>query len=55
VHDLRHTYGSLLAAHGRPAIEIQACMGHQDPKTAQRYLHAREASEMVSDQAGAFD
>jgi integrase len=49
-HDLRHTYGSLLAAHGVDLVTIQAVMGHSALATTGRYLHARPAS----DQAAAF-
>ncbi len=49
-HDLRHTYGSLLAAHGVDLVTIQSVMGHSALATTGRYLHARPAS----DQAAAF-
>ncbi len=44
-HDLRHTYGSLLAAGGVDLVTIQAAMGHSALSTTSRYLHARPASE----------
>ncbi|HEY2202287.1 MAG TPA: site-specific integrase, partial [Solirubrobacteraceae bacterium] len=50
LHDLRHTYGSLLAAGGVDLVTIQAAMGHSALSTTSRYLHARPASE----QAAAF-
>ena len=53
-HDLRHTYGSLLAAAGVPVVEIQAAMGHADIQTTSRYMHARQASEQVDRFARAF-
>jgi integrase len=43
-HDLRHTYGSLLAAGGVDLVTIQAVMGHSALATTGRYLHARPAS-----------
>jgi integrase len=49
-HDLRHTYGSLLAAAGIDLISIQSVMGHSALSTTSRYLHARP----VSEQAEAF-
>ena len=49
-HDLRHTYGSLLAANGVDLVTIQSVMGHSALATTGRYLHARPAS----DQAAAF-
>lgn len=41
-HDLRHTYGTRLADEGVPVHDIMALMGHEDIRSAQRYLHARE-------------
>ena len=49
-HDLRHTYGSLLAAAGVDLVTIKEMMGHSALSTTGRYLHARPASE----QAAAF-
>jgi Phage integrase family len=46
-HDLRHTYGSLLASGGVPVTDIQSAMGHADVQTTARYLHARQAGEQV--------
>ncbi len=43
-HDLRHTFGSLLAADGVDLVTIQAAMGHSALATTSRYLHARPAS-----------
>lgn len=39
-HDLRHTYGSRLAAKGVVRSEIAALMGHADESTTARYIHA---------------
>jgi integrase len=39
-HDLRHTYGTDLAAHNVPVAEIQKLLGHADQKTTERYIHA---------------
>jgi integrase len=49
-HDLRHSYGSLLAAAGVDLVTIKEMMGHSALSTTGRYLHARPASE----QAAAF-
>jgi integrase len=46
-HDLRHTYGSLLAASGVDLVTIQSAMGHAALATTSRYLHARPASEQA--------
>lgn len=41
-HDLRHSYGTQLADEGVPVHDIMALMGHEDLRSAQRYLHSRE-------------
>ncbi len=46
-HDLRHTFGSLLAARGVDVVTIQKAMGHSALSTTSRYLHARPASEQA--------
>jgi integrase len=46
-HDLRHTFGSLLAAGGVDVVTIQKAMGHSALTTTSRYLHARPASEQA--------
>lgn len=38
-HDLRHTYGTALAAGGAKPVEIKTYMGHADLKTTERYMH----------------
>jgi integrase len=47
-HDLRHTYGSLLAAGGVDLVTIQAAMGHSALATTSRYLHAKPASAQAA-------
>jgi integrase len=39
LHQLRHSYGSHLAALGVPARAIQEAMGHESLATCERYLH----------------
>lgn len=39
-HELRHTYGSRLAAKGVVRSEIKTLMGHADEETTARYIHA---------------
>jgi integrase len=50
-HDLRHTFGTRMAAAGVPMRTVQEWMGHRDITTTQRYADyapsAREA-EMVA-------
>ena len=36
-HDLRHTYGTLMAAAGAPLRTLQGWMGHRDYKTTEIY------------------
>jgi integrase len=38
-HDLRHTFGTQMAAAGAPLRAIQEWMGHQDPTTTVIYAH----------------
>lgn len=38
-HDLRHTYGSLLAGSSVPRSEIAKLLGHADEATTARYIH----------------
>jgi integrase len=38
-HDLRHTFGTRMAAAGAPLRAIQEWMGHQDPATTAIYAH----------------
>jgi integrase len=53
-HDLRHTFGSLLAANGVDVVTIQKAMGHSALATTSRYLHARPASEQAQVFTAAF-
>jgi len=53
-HDLRHTFGSLLAAQGVDVVAIQKAMGHSALATTSRYLHARPASEQAQAFTEAF-
>jgi integrase len=53
-HDLRHTYGSLLAASGVDLVTIKETMGHSALSTTGRYLHARPASEQAATFTKAF-
>jgi integrase len=54
-HDLRHTFGSLLAAKGVDLVTIKEAMGHSALSTTSRYLHARPASEQAHVFTLAFD
>jgi integrase len=39
IHDLRHSYASVLASAGQSLPIIGALLGHSNPKTTQRYSH----------------
>ncbi len=52
IHDLRHTYASLLASDGASLPLIGALLGHTQPATTARYAHLlddplRRATEKV--------
>ncbi len=53
-HDLRHTYGSLLAAHGIDLVSIKDAMGHSALATTGGYLRARPASAQAARFTRAF-
>jgi len=39
IHDLRHSFASLLINQGRTLYEVQHLLGHTQVKTTQRYAH----------------
>ncbi len=52
IHDLRHTFASILASAGQSLPVIGALLGHTQPNTTARYSHLfddplREATERV--------
>ena len=49
-HDLRHTFGTLMAASGADVLKIKHWMGHADIQTTMIYMHyapAPDESAMV--------
>jgi len=39
LHDLRHTFASLLVSGGQSLYSVQQILGHSDPKVTMRYAH----------------
>ena len=54
VHDLRHTYASLLIQNGISLYEVQKLLGHSSPHMTQRYAHLSPNSlkQIVNDLPG---
>jgi integrase len=57
LHDLRHSYASMLVNAGHSLYEVQQALGHSDPKVTMRYAHlskeslqraANSASDVIS-------
>ena len=44
IHDLRHTYASLLANSGRSILEISRILGHSSVRVSERYSHLSTAT-----------
>lgn len=44
-HDLRHTFGTRLAASGADVVKIKELMGHSSITTTMRYMHASDSGE----------
>ncbi len=44
IHDLRHTFASLLVNAGHSLYEVQKLLGHSDPRTTMRYAHLGQES-----------
>ncbi|NLZ10932.1 MAG: tyrosine-type recombinase/integrase [Alcaligenaceae bacterium] len=42
IHDLRHTFASLLINSGRSLYEVQKILGHTQVRTTQRYAHLQQ-------------
>ncbi|HUY58605.1 MAG TPA: site-specific integrase [Solirubrobacteraceae bacterium] len=47
-HELRHTFGTRMAAAGEPMRKIQEWMGHADAKTTQVYAHYQPSHDEVA-------
>lgn len=55
VHDLRHSFASLLVSGGRSLYEVQQILGHSDPKVTMRYAHlSTKALQAAASSASVF-
>lgn len=55
IHDLRHTFASILVNAGHSLYEVQRLLGHSDPRTTMRYAHLEQNSLlMAAGTVGAF-
>ena len=48
MHDLRHSFASLLVNSGRSIYEVQRILGHTQIKTTQRYAHLSQDSLLAA-------
>ena len=52
IHDLRHSFASLLINSGRSLYEVQNILGHSQVKTTQRYAHLANETLLEAANAG---
>jgi len=52
IHDLRHSFASLLINQGRTLYEVQHLLGHTQVKTTQRYAHLSQDTLLAASNAG---
>lgn len=48
MHDLRHSFASLLINSGRTLYEVQHILGHTQVKTTQRYAHLSQGTLLAA-------
>lgn len=53
-HDLRHTFGTRLAADGLPLSDVKALMGHADLQTTMIYVHHMPQHDLADRLTAAF-
>lgn len=51
IHDLRHTFASVLVNAGHSLYEVQKMLGHADARTTMRYAHLEQASLLAAAEA----
>lgn len=51
MHDLRHTFASLLINGGASLYSVQGALGHSNPQTTQRYAHLSELTQRTAVQS----
>lgn len=54
LHDLRHTFASMLVNNGRNLYEVQKLLGHTQVKTTQRYAHLSRETLVEASNVGAM-
>ena len=55
IHDLRHSFASMLVSGGRSLYEVQQILGHSDPKVTMRYAHlSTKALQAAASSASVF-
>jgi integrase len=52
IHDLRHSFASLVVTSGRTLYKVQSILGHSDPKVTMRYAHLSVGTLRVAANAG---
>lgn len=52
LHDLRHTFASLLVSNGQSLYSVQQILGHSDPKVTMRYAHLSSRALQEAANAG---
>lgn len=48
IHDLRHSFASMLINQGRSIYEVQRILGHSQIKTTQRYAHLNQTTLLAA-------
>lgn len=54
MHDLRHTYASLMLDSGANVVDVKQALGHTQLSTTEVYLHLRDARKRETANAAAM-